>query len=347
MKKHKFNIKISPFLIIIAAALFVAVVPSITQGYTMMILNLALIYSIATYGISVMLGLGGQLSFAAVSFMGLGAYFTANLCSGRLGFWVDTTLALVITLLASTVIAFLIGMVLFRLSGTYFTFATIGLVQVTWSFFLSYKPLFGGPDGISNVATLSIFGWSPANYNEWFFVLAAIVLAVALLVERIRRSQLGRSLSAIRDNEIAAKTLGIDVYKTKVIAFTIAGVLAALSGALYAMHSQFVSSDMFTFERATSYIIMAMLGGVNNTFGIFVGSVLVTMLPEWLRGMQKYLQLIYGVGVILLMVFMPMGLAGLASSITKSIKIKLHPASVKNIPPEKEEKNDETNFTIR
>ena len=86
---------------------------------------------------------------------------------------------------------------------------------------------------------------------------------------------------------------------TKVIAFTIAGAMAGLSGSLYAMHSQFVSSDMFTFERATIYIIMVMLGGVNNTVGVFLGSVLVTMLPEWLRGMQQYLQLIYGVGVIL------------------------------------------------
>ena len=337
MKKMKSYIKPSSFLIFIALAIFVALVPAVNQGYSMMILNLGLIYSIATYGLSVMLGLGGQLSFAAVSFMGLGAYFTANLCSGRLGFWVDTSLTLVLVLIISTVVAFLIGMILFRLSGTYFTFGTIGLVQVTWSFYLSYKPLFGGPDGISNVATLRIFGWSPVDYNQWFYVLVVIVLIVAILVERIRRSQLGRSLSAIRDNEIAAQTLGINVYMTKVIAFTIAGVLAALAGSLYAMHSQFVSSDMFTFERATSYIIMAMLGGVNNTFGVFVGSVLVTMLPEWLRGMQRYLQLIYGVGVILLMVFMPMGLAGLAGNFGKSIKRKLRSAAVKKAPAEKED----------
>ncbi|MEM1485378.1 branched-chain amino acid ABC transporter permease [Oscillospiraceae bacterium PP1C4] len=337
MKKTKLKIKPSTYLIFLAAAIFVAVVPMVNEGYSMMVLNLALIYSIATYGLSVMLGLGGQLSFAAVAFMGVGAYFTANLCSGRHGFWVDTSLTLLLTLVVSAVLAFLIGMVLFRLSGTYFTFATIGLVQVAWSFYLSYKPLFGGPDGISNIASFRIFGWTPANYNEWFFALIFFVLIVALLVERIRRSQLGRSLSAIRDNEIAAQTLGINVYMTKVIAFTIAGVLAALAGALYAMHSQFVSSDMFTFERATSYIIMAMLGGVNNTVGIFVGSVLVTMLPEWLRGMQKYLQLIYGIGVILLMIFMPMGLAGLFSNMVKSIKRKFLPKTEQAVTAEKED----------
>ncbi len=318
----KLNFKFSTYLIFILAALFVLIIPRVNEGYSMMVLNLGLIYSIAVYGISVMLGLGGQLSFAAVAFMGVGAYFTANVTSGRLGIAMDTSLSLLLTILLAAILSFLIGLVLFRLKGTYFTFATIGLVQVAWSFYLSYKPLFGGPDGISNIPTLKIFGFSPSNYNEWFYILCAIVLIAALLVERIRRTQLGRSLSAIRDNEIAAQTLGINVYMTKVIAFTIAGVLAAVAGSLYAMHSQFVSSDMFTFERATSYIIMAMLGGVNNTAGIFVGSVLVTMLPEWLRFMQQYLQLIYGIGVILLMVFMPMGLAGLASKVGKKIRRK-------------------------
>ncbi len=336
----KINIKISTCLIFLLAAIFVLVIPRVSQGYSMMVLNLGLIYSIAVYGISVMLGLGGQLSFAAVAFMGVGAYFTANVTSGRLGFVLDTSLALLLTILLSALLSFLIGLVLFRLKGTYFTFATIGLVQVAWSFYLSYKPLFGGPDGISNIPTLKILGFSPANYNEWFYILSGIVLIVALLVERVRRSQLGRSLSAIRDNEIAAQTLGINVFMTKVIAFTIAGALAAVAGSLYAMHSQFVSSDMFTFERATSYIIMAMLGGVNNTVGIFVGSVLVTMLPEWLRFMQQYLQLIYGVGVILLMVFMPMGLAGLASNVGKTIRRKLRKKNNPSISKAKGEKKE-------
>lgn len=335
MKKTK--IKISTLLIFLMAAIFVLVIPRVTQGYSMMVVNLSLIYSIATYGVSVMLGLGGMLSFAAVAFMGVGAYFTANVTSGRLGFTMDTALAFLLTIIVAAVLSFLIGLVLLKLKGTYFTFATIGLVQVAWSFYLSYKPLFGGPDGISNIPTLKLFGFSPSNYNEWFYILCVIVLVIALLVERIRRTQLGRSLSAIRDNEIAAQTLGVNVYMTKVIAFTIAGVLAAIAGSLYAMHSQFVSSDMFTYERATTYIIMAMLGGVNNTVGIFVGSVLVTMLPEWLRFMQQYLQLIYGIGVILLMVFMPMGLSGLVSSMSKNIRRKLKGQSDSKVKEGKKE----------
>lgn len=321
MKKMK--IKTSTLLIILVTLIFVLVIPNVTKGYSMMIVNLGLIYAIAALGVSVMLGMGGQLVFSAVAFMGVGAYLTGNLNSGRLGVTLSTPIVFLIVIVAAAILAYVLGIVLFRLKGTYFTFATIGLVQVAWSFYLNYKPLFGGPDGVSNIANLNILGFSPENYTQWFYILVIFVIVIAFLVEKVRSSQLGRSLAAIRDNEIAAFTLGINVYKTKIIAFTIAGVLAAVAGSLYAMHSRFVSSDMFTFERATSYIIMAMLGGVNNTFGVVIGSLLVTALPEWLRGLQRYLQLIYGIGVVLLMVFMPMGLAGVASNISKDIKRKL------------------------
>ena len=322
INRKKGKLSIGAIALIICGALFAIIIPRVTKDYSMMIINLSLIFAINTYGLQVMLGMGGQLTFAQVAFMGVGTYITANLTSGRLGFYMNTSLALLVSVLGAAVVAFVFGLILFRLQGTFFTFATIGLVQVAWVFYRNYKPLFGGPDGISGIQTLKIFGFRPANYVQWFYILFIFVIIVALLVEQVKRTRLGRSLAAVRDNEIAAKTLGVNVYMTKVIAFTIAGTLAGLAGSLYAMHSQFVSSDLFTFERATSYIIMAMLGGVNSTVGIFVGSILVTMLPEWLRSVESYLQLFYGIGVILLMVFMPMGLAGLGRSIADKVKRK-------------------------
>jgi len=117
--------------------------------------------------------------------------------------------------------------------------------------------------------------------------------------------------------------MGINVYMTKVIAFTIAGALAAFGGALWCMHGRFVGSDMFNYLNAAQFIIMAMLGGVNNTVGIFVGALLVKVLPEILRSLQSYMQLIWGFFIILLMVFMPTGLAGLYEQIKANIKHKL------------------------
>lgn len=310
---------------IVGAALlvvFVMAVPHVGGSYSRMVLNFSLIHAITALGISIMLGMGGQLSFASVSFMGIGAFIMANLTSGRHGFIMDSMLSLFLSISITTLLAMITGLILFRLRGTYFTFATIGLVQVMFAVFINFRPLSNGPDGISGIPAIKIFGWSPKNALQWFYVLMVIVMLVIFLVERIRRSKLGRSLASIRDNEIAAQTLGVNVYMTKVISFTIAGGLAALAGALYAMYNGFVSADLFTFNIATTYIIMVMLGGVNNTVGVFVGSLLVTMLPEWLRPMEKYLRLIFGVGVVVLMVFMPMGLAGMTQAFLKRMRMK-------------------------
>lgn len=310
-----FRVKIA--LLTLAFIGFIIAVPNITTPYGMMVMNVSIINFIAALGLSIMLGMGGMLSFATVSMMGIGAYFTANLTSGRLGFAIPTVQALVIAVLAAGAFAFVTGLILLRLKGTYFTFATIGLVQVTWQVYLNYKPLCGGPDGISSIPTLDLFGYVPANYYEWFHLLMATALIVGIIVERIRTTSLGRSLASIRDNEIAANTLGVNVYMTKVYGFMIAGMLAGLAGSLYGMHAKFISADLFTFDMATTYVIMVMLGGVNSTPGVFVGAILVMMMPEWLRSMERYLKLLYGIGVILLMMFMPMGLAGMANMFLK------------------------------
>jgi branched-chain amino acid transport system permease protein len=305
-----------------AFAAFAFFTPKFTNDYSMMIMNVSLINFIAALGLSVMLGMGGQLSFAAVSFMGVGAYFVANLTNGRLGVVWEPVPVLAGAVLFAAFTAWICGSILFRLSGTYFTFATIGLVQVTWSVYLNYRFLCGGPDGVSGIPVIRFLGRSPRGYHDWFYILLGFVLVAGFLVERVRKSRLGRSLASIRDNEIAAQTLGVNIYRTKIIAFTIAGALSGLAGGLYAMHGQFISSDLFTFDMATTYVIMTMLGGVNNTAGVFVGSLLVTMLPEWLRPVQRYLKLSYGVGIILLMIFMPMGLAGLGNAILKIVSGK-------------------------
>ena len=158
-------------------------------------------------------------------------------------------------------------------------------------------------------------------------MLAILVTIVALLVERIRSTQLGRSLAAIRDNETAALTLGVNVYRTKIIAFIITGILGALAGGLYALNNGFISSDMFNFERSTLVIIITMIGGVNNSFGIVLGSILINVIPEMLGEdftvISRLLQLIYGVLVIIMMIFMPMGIAGLVSTVYNKIKMSV------------------------
>lgn len=296
-------------LILLLAILFCA--PQFLNKYSVGVLNVGLIFGIAAWSISVMLGMGGQLVFSTIAFMGIGSYVVANLCTGRLGVALPTWSMLLLAPLAAGLIAFLLALILVKMKGTYFTFASIAVVQVAYTFYNNYKPLFGGPDGISGIPSLRIFGHKLANYYEWFYFLIILVILVGIIVERIRRTQLGRSFSAIRDNETAARTLGINVYMTKVIGYTITGVLGGLAGALYSMHMRYISADMFNYGNASQIIIMTMLGGVNSTAGTIVGALLVNILPEIFRSLQKYMQLIWGFSVILLMIFMPSGLGGL------------------------------------
>lgn len=316
MKK---NLAFNRILFAVLLIMFLVIIPNTLTGYPLMVVNIALIFAIATYGLSILIGMGGQLSFATVSFMGGGAYFVANLASGRLGFKLSTTLALILALVVFGVISFALGLILNKLKGTYFTFATIAVVQVAYTFYNNYKPLFGGPDGIAGIPSLSIFGFKLNDNVKWFYFLMFIVLIVGVIVERIRQTQLGRALASIRDNETAARTLGVNVYMTKVISFTIAGVLATLAGALYCYHGNFVSSDMYNFANSTQVIIMAMLGGVNSSIGIFIGALLVRVLPEIFRFLQSYMQLIWGITIIVLMVFMPDGLVGLFAQIKDKV----------------------------
>lgn len=292
------------------------------NNYTILVVNIALINMITAYGLSIMLGMCGQLVFSGVAFMGIGAYTAANLCSGRLGFTVPGILAIILAVAVTALFALATGVLFLRLKSSFCTFATLAFVQVLYTLFLNYEPAFGGPKGIPEIRTLSLGSFSFDSYKKWYFLLIIVVLLVAFFVERIRRTSLGRSLASIRDNEIAAQTLGVNIYRTRVIAFVIAGGLAGLSGALLAQHNRFISGDQFSFAKSTTIVIMSMLGGINSTPGIFIGSLIVTFLPEVLRGLDKYLMFIYGIAVIVMMIFMPMGIGGAVSDMMKNIRRK-------------------------
>ncbi|MEY8356637.1 branched-chain amino acid ABC transporter permease [Lachnospiraceae bacterium 54-53] len=292
------------------------------NNYTILVVNIALINMITAYGLSIMLGMCGQLVFSGVAFMGIGAYIAANLCSGRLGFVVSGVVATLLSVAFTVLLSFATGVLFLRLKSSFCTFATLGFVQVLYTLFLNYEPAFGGPKGIPEIRTLSVGTFVFDSYKKWYFLLLVLVLVIAFIVERIRRTSLGRSLASIRDNEIAAQTLGVNIYRTRVIAFVIAGAFAGLSGALLAQHNRFISGDQFSFVKSTTIVIMSMLGGINSTPGIFVGALIVTFLPEVLRGLDKYLMFIYGIAVIVMMIFMPMGIGGAVSDFLKNMRRK-------------------------
>lgn len=324
MKGRSFLHKLIPALVAIVAAILIS---NHLNSYVMTLINTALIYFLCVSGTSIMLGMGGQLSMCSVTFMGFGGFLAAQLATT---YGLTPILALILGVIGTTIVGWLLGLVLMRLKSGFFVFGTIGLLQIGSTIFTNFRPLSGGPDGIFGLPKLVLFGYTFQTMQAWMCLLIVVTIFAILLISRIRSSSLGRSLMAVRDDEIAAYTLGVNVYRTKVIGFTISCALGGLAGGLLAFHNGVVSGSLFTFNTQLQFIIMTMLGGVNSTIGTLFGTFLVIALPELLRPLANYMTLIYGITVIVLMIFLPMGLGGLVESIYKKVIRARKKAAVKN-----------------
>ena len=293
----------------IGAALVVVAAAQLApgSGYTLNLLMQAVTYAIAVAGLVVVLGYCGQISLAQAAFFGLGAYGTA------LGV-VDYHLPFLLAFPCGVVIAGLFGLVLgvasLRLSGHYLAMVTISFQQILTLVLTNWIGLTHGPDGVSGIAR-------PAGLTSGtaFLSLCLVTLVFATLYAwRLKTSRLGRAMQAVRDNEIAAGTCGIDIFSTKVVAFGISAVLGGLGGGLFAGAFAYISPDQFSFAESVVLLTMALLGGVQSPFGALLGTGLLVMLPEWLRFLQRIYLAVYGGAVILIMVFLPDGIWGFAAS---------------------------------
>lgn len=319
MKKTQL-LKAALCALVCSALFFILPNKSVLNKYMMKVVNDGLIYFIAVLGLSVMLGMGGQVTFSTAGIMGVGAYTTAILTTS---YGWDTLPALLMALVTGGVFSCVIGFALFRLKGSYFAFASIGLNQLIFTLMSNWMEMTGGPDGITKIPKLDCYAFKCTNYYEYFRVLFVIAVIGYLVVNRMRKSYFGRALASVRDNEIVAQCMGINPYRTKVYSFIVAGVFACLAGSLYALHANYISPEPFKYDQSAIYLIMLMLGGVNSTSGALIGAMMLTILPEKMRFLQEYYKLIYGVGVILLMVGMPMGITGALEIACKKFRKKL------------------------
>ncbi|MGY3446789.1 branched-chain amino acid ABC transporter ATP-binding protein/permease [Bradyrhizobium sp. USDA 4473] len=294
----------------LGAAVLVALAASMQfDGYVLNILLQATTFSIAVFGLSVVLGLCGQINLAQAAFFGFGAYAvglgTADL---HLNFWLCLVGGCVITLIAG---AFL-GMSTLRLGGHYLAMVTISFQQIVTLVMINAIGVTHGPDGVANIRRPELFQ-SSQSYLAFCVAMLAIV---GYLVWHLPDTKLGRAMRAVRDNELAAGVNGIDVFRTKVSAFAVCAVLGGLAGGLFAGGFAYVSPDQFSFAESIQFLTMSLLGGVASPIGSAIGTGLLILIPEWLRFLKSvpglYLA-IYGLSVILIIRFMPDGIWGFVS----------------------------------
>jgi branched-chain amino acid transport system ATP-binding protein/branched-chain amino acid transport system permease protein len=295
----------------IVAAILVALAAAMPiDGYLHNILMQATTFSIAVFGLSVVLGLCGQINLSQAAFFGFGAYAVGlGTTDWHMSYW----LALPIGCLAALVAGAFLGASTLRLGGHYLAMVTISFQQIVTLIMINAIWLSHGPDGVSNIGRPEIFR-SAQSYLAFCVAMLAIV---GYLVWHLPDTKLGRAMRAVRDNELAAGVNGIDVFRTKVYAFAICAVLGGLAGGLFAGGFAYVSPDQFSFAESIQFLTMSLLGGVASPIGSAIGTGLLILIPEWLRFLKTvpglYLA-IYGLFVILIIRFMPDGIWGFVSA---------------------------------
>jgi branched-chain amino acid transport system permease protein len=235
----------------------------------------------------------GLLSLANAAFMGIGAYVSA-LLTLHLGWSFGAVL--LAGGIAPAAIALVIGAPVLRLSGVYLAMATLAFGEVVRITVLNLE-ITGGPEGLNGIP-LATEGWH-------------IVLILALTVyglARLRRSKVGRAFEAIKEDEIAARLMGINVDRYKLLAFVLGGFIAGVAGALNAHFTFFISPREYGFESAVDILTMAVLGGTSGLFGPMLGASILTLLPELLRSLHDFRSLVNGAILVLVVLFLPKGI---------------------------------------
>jgi branched-chain amino acid transport system permease protein len=299
----------SPYFI--AAAILVGLTATVQfDGYIHNILMQATTFAIAVFGLSVVLGLCGQINLAQAAFFGLGAYAVGLGTSDyHLGYWLCLAGGCVIALLAGA----LLGASTLRLGGHYLAMVTISFQQILTLVMINSIWLTHGPDGVPRIGRPDLFQSS----QSYLAFCVAMLALVGYVVWHLSETRLGRAMRAVRDNELAAGVVGIDVFRTKVSAFALSAVLGGLAGGLFAGGFAYVSPDQFSFAESVVFLTMSLLGGVASPIGSAIGTGLLILIPEWLRFLKSvpglYLA-IYGLAVILIIRFMPDGIWGFVSA---------------------------------
>jgi branched-chain amino acid transport system permease protein len=296
------------------------------DGYIHNILMQAVTFAIAVFGLSVVLGLCGQINLAQAAFFGLGAYAVGIGTSDyHISYWICLGGGCIIALLAGA----LLGMSTLRLGGHYLAMVTISFQQIVTLVMINTIWLTHGPDGVSNIGRPALF----ESAQSYLAFCVGMLALVGYFVWHLPDTRLGRAMRAVRDNELAAGVVGIDVFRTKVSAFGLSAILGGLAGGLFAGGFAYVSPDQFSFAESVVFLTMSLLGGVASPIGSAIGTGLLILIPEWLRFLKSvpglYLA-IYGLSVILIIRYMPDGIWGFVNLATKRwwAKAKVHGAGL-------------------
>lgn len=299
--------------IIGAAALFGFV---LNNNYFLRLGTYIAIYSIVTIGLNLLFGNAGQISLGHAGFFAIGAYGTAVLSKN---FNLPFLAALVLAALLAGLIGVLVGYTALRLKGHYLAMATLAFGLVVFGLLVEVDYT-GSTAGIIGIPPISIFDYRIVAPREIYWFAWAVVAVVYLVSLSLLSSRVGRALTAIREDEVAAATMGIDVARYKIQVFAISAGYAGIAGGVYAAYMGIINPFSFNVELSITLLIMIVVGGLGSVPGSILGVAILEILPEFGREWENIRLTAYGLLVVLLIVFAPKGLAGFIASLADVIE---------------------------
>lgn len=292
---------------IISACILLALPFVVSNTYIMHVLITSGLYIGLSLSLNLVSGYAGQLSMGHAAFYGIGAYTTALLMLNlNMSFW--------LTLIASIVVSGLAGLILglptSRLKGDYLTIVTLGFGEIVRLVLVNEIDITRGPMGLPGIPAPSIFGVELDSKMAFYYLVLLFVVIVTVFLSRLTTSGFGIAMMTVKEDEIAAQSIGIYPMKYKLLAFTLSAMIAGVTGSIYATYVSFISPDTFLFNDSATILAMVVLGGIGSLPGSVIGAVILTVIPELLRSFSEYRMMLYGILLVVMMNFRPTGIYG-------------------------------------
>jgi branched-chain amino acid transport system permease protein len=296
-------------LLIVAATLgaLVLLVPQLAT-YHVRVIDTVLIYVLLGVGLNMVVGYAGLLDLGYVAFYAIGAYSYAILASGQFDIHLPFALILLIGGCLAGLAGVLLGIPVLRLRGDYLAMVTLGFGEIIRLLLNNQVWLTNGPQGISRIDEPFLLSVGLNTPKNFFWLLLPLVAIALTLAWRLEQSILGLGWAAIREDQDAARGIGIDTTVAKLLAFGLSATLGGFAGVIFAAFQRFVDPVSFSFWESLTIVLIIVIGGLGNLVGVVVGATVLIIVPELLRGYSEYRMLLYGCALVAMILLRPRGL---------------------------------------
>jgi len=296
------------FLVVLGVAALVFPFLPFASTYQINILTNALLYVMLGLGLNIVVGLAGLLHLGYVAFYAVGAYSYALLYHHfGIGFWT----ALPLGALLAALFGIMLGFPVLRLRGDYLAIVTLGFAEITRLILENWNEFSFGPSGIAGIPRPGLFGWEMDLHEATiyiYFLMILLCLLTIFVVNRLQNSRIGRAWVALREDETACEAMGVNPTAAKLTAFALGSTWAGLAGVVFAAKTTFVNPASFTFLESAMILSIVVLGGMGSIVGVIIGAFILILMPEYLRAFSEYRMLLFGLIMVVMMIFRPQGI---------------------------------------